>query len=73
MQDELYGAVSWVFGPKNWTRLHVPTKHCQIMFVDFSSPFNTVQSLQLAEKFSVMQVDPHLTAGNTDLTERLLV
>lgn len=29
MQDELYGAISWVLGPKNWTRLHVPTKHCR--------------------------------------------
>lgn len=73
MQDELYGGVSWVFGPKNWTRLHVPTKHCQIMFFDFSSSFNTVQSLQLAQKFSVMQVDQHLIAGNTGLTDSLLV
>lgn len=43
------------------------------MFFDFSSSFNTVQSLQLAQKFSVMQVDQHLIAGNTGLTDSLLV
>lgn len=38
-----------------------------IMFLDFSSAFDTVQCLRLAEKLSKTQVDQDLVAWITDL------
>ncbi|KAL6470652.1 hypothetical protein MHYP_G00217710 [Metynnis hypsauchen] len=38
----------------------------RVMFFDFSNAFNTIQPLQLRDKLSNMQVDPHLVSWITD-------
>ena len=43
----------------------------RILFLDFSSAFNTIQPLILQNKLSAMQVDPHLITWSTKyLTDR---
>ena len=38
----------------------------RILFLDFSSPFNTIQPLVLQDKLARMQVDPHLVTWIID-------
>ena len=38
----------------------------RILFLDFSSAFNTIQPLLLQDKLARMQVDPHLVTWVTD-------
>ncbi|KAK0134692.1 putative RNA-directed DNA polymerase from transposon BS [Merluccius polli] len=53
------------------THLERPQSMVRIMFFDFSSAFDTVQSARLAEKLQVMQVDPDMVAWITNyLTDR---
>lgn len=43
----------------------------RILFIDFSSAFNTIQPLRLKDKLTTMQVDPSLVSWITDyLTDR---
>ena len=54
-----------------YSYLERPQGMVRIMFFDFSSVFDTVQPVRLAEKLQAMQVDPDMVAWITNyLTDR---
>ena len=51
-----------VFLQNVYKHLDTPKNYCRMLFVDFSSAFNTIQSHLLISKLHKLDLNPHLTA-----------